>query len=71
VNRHIRSACRVAQADKKGDHVTDQQIRRLRGREMSTGATPAREVLLGSLCANGQQTYLAEAERALADEGDP
>jgi AcrR family transcriptional regulator len=32
---------------------------------------PSKEDLLATLCAVGQQTYLAEAERALADHGDP
>ena len=32
---------------------------------------PSKEELLATLCANGQQTYLAEAERALAERGDP
>ena len=32
---------------------------------------PSKEDLLGTLCANGQPTYMAEAERALADDGDP
>jgi AcrR family transcriptional regulator len=30
-----------------------------------------KEELLGTLCAIGQETYLAEVERALADDGDP
>jgi AcrR family transcriptional regulator len=32
---------------------------------------PSKEDLLATLCASGQQTYLAEAKRALADQGDP
>src|SRR5664279_2184920 len=32
---------------------------------------PSKEDLLGTLCANGQQVYLREALRALADDGDP
>jgi AcrR family transcriptional regulator len=32
---------------------------------------PSKEVLLATLCAKGQETYIAEAERALADTGDP
>jgi AcrR family transcriptional regulator len=31
----------------------------------------SKEALLGQLCADGQETYLAEVERALADDGDP
>lgn len=31
----------------------------------------SKEVLLGTLCALGQDVYLAETERALADDGDP
>ena len=31
----------------------------------------SKEELLGRLCAEGQETYLAEVERALADDGDP
>lgn len=32
---------------------------------------PSKEELLGTLCAQGQAIYIAEAERALADEGEP
>jgi AcrR family transcriptional regulator len=32
---------------------------------------PSKEVLLGRLCSDGQAIYIAEAERALADDGDP
>src|SRR5689334_18297541 len=32
---------------------------------------PSKEELLGRLCAIGQEVYLAEVERALADDGDP
>ena len=32
---------------------------------------PSKEELLGTLCAIGQDVYLAEVERALADDGDP
>jgi len=32
---------------------------------------PSKEILLGTLCSNGQAIYIAEAERALADDGDP
>jgi AcrR family transcriptional regulator len=31
----------------------------------------SKEELLGRLCADAQETYLAEVERALADDGDP
>jgi AcrR family transcriptional regulator len=31
----------------------------------------SKEELLGRVCADGQETYLAEVERALADDGDP
>jgi AcrR family transcriptional regulator len=31
----------------------------------------SKEILLGTLCAEGQAVYLAEVERALADDGDP
>ncbi|HYN72253.1 MAG TPA: TetR/AcrR family transcriptional regulator, partial [Nakamurella sp.] len=32
---------------------------------------PSKELLLGKLCSDGQAVYIAEAERALADDGDP
>jgi len=32
---------------------------------------PSKEILLGTLCSDGQGVYIAEAERALADDGDP
>lgn len=32
---------------------------------------PSKDELLGTLCAQGQAIYIAEAERALADDGDP
>ena len=32
---------------------------------------PSKEILLGKLCSDGQAIYIAEAERALADDGDP
>ena len=32
---------------------------------------PSKEALLGRLCSDGQAIYIAEAERALADDGDP
>ena len=32
---------------------------------------PSKEALLGKLCSDGQGVYIAEAERALADDGDP
>lgn len=32
---------------------------------------PSKDALLGTLCAEGQSIYIAEAERALADDGDP
>ena len=31
----------------------------------------SKEDLLSHLCTEGQETYLAEVERALADDGDP
>jgi len=32
---------------------------------------PSKEALLGKLCSDGQAIYIDEAERALADDGDP
>src|SRR5262245_52734737 len=32
---------------------------------------PSKEVLVGTLCAIGQEVYLEEVERALAETGDP
>jgi AcrR family transcriptional regulator len=32
---------------------------------------PSKDELLGKLCAMGQEIYIAEAERALEDDGDP
>jgi len=32
---------------------------------------PSKEELLGTLCADGQRIYIEQAERALADDGDP
>ena len=32
---------------------------------------PSKEALVGTLCANGQEVYLEEVERALSETGDP